>query len=76
MSRTDELIDFVKSCALYHPDETPEWFLEELKHDGDDMDDAYDSFRVRYGSDADMDTIRAVCEEARRLLKDLGESKC
>ena len=37
------------------------------------MDDAYDSFRDRYGSDADTDTIRAVCEEARQLLKDLEE---
>ena len=70
---TDELIDFVKSCALYHPDETPEWFLEELEEDEDeDMDDAYDSFRDRYGSDADTDTVRSICEEARQLLKRWG----
>ena len=69
----DELINFVKSCALYHPDETPEWFFEELEEEDEDMDDAYDEFRDRYGSDADTDTIRAVCEEARQLLKDLEE---
>ncbi len=62
-----EAAEFLRSVV-------PEWFLEELKHDGDDMDDAYDSFRVRYGSDTDMDTMRAVCEEARQLLKDLGEN--
>jgi hypothetical protein len=67
---TTELIKFVKSCAEYHPDEIPEWFLEELEEEDEDMDDAYDSFRTRYGSDADTDTIREVCEEARRILKE------
>ena len=67
----DELINFVKSCAEYHPDEIPEWFLEELEEEDEDMDDAYDSFRTRYGSDADTDTIREVCEEARRILKEV-----
>ena len=68
----DELIDFVESCARYHPDETPEWFLEELEEEDEDMDDAYDLFRDRYGSDADTDTIREVCEKARQLLKRWG----
>lgn len=70
----NKLINFVKSCTEYHPDEIPEWFFEELEEEDEDMDDAYDSFRDRYGSDADTDTIRAVCEEARQLLKDLEEN--
>ena len=74
------LLNFVKSCTEYHPDETPEWYLEENDISYEDLDatehyealdNAHDSFRDEYGSDADTDTVRSICEDARQLLKDL-----
>ena len=65
------LLNFVKSCTEYHPDETPEWYLEENDISYEELDNAHDSFRDEYGSDADTDTLRSICEDARQLLKDL-----
>jgi len=78
----DELLNFVKACTEYHPDETPEWYLEEIGISYEDLDatehyealdNAHDSFRDEYGSGADTDVVRSICEGARQLLKDLED---
>ena len=77
-----ELLNFVKACTEYHPDETPAWFLEDYGHrfnyggegglEEFDADEAFDSYREDYGMCADTDTMRTICEGARQLLKDMG----
>ena len=64
------LIDFVRRCCVYHPDETPEWFYEEEGVSRVNAD-AFDMFRLRYGAVADCDVVRNVCEEARKIMEHL-----
>jgi len=74
------LLNFVISCIEVHPDETPSWFFEEHGHrfqyGGEDSleefdeDEAFEFYRDKYGH-LDTDTLRDICEGARKLLKDL-----
>ena len=70
MKDYEMLIDFVRRCCVYHPDETPSWFYEE-EGVSRVYADAFDMFRQRYGADADCDVVRDVCEEARKIMEHL-----
>ena len=35
-ARIAEVIDFLKVCSEYDPDDTPMWFLEELEEDDEE----------------------------------------
>lgn len=70
--RIAEVIDFIKVCTEYDPDDTPEWFLDELEEDDEEMEswEAHEAFRDRYGSDTDTDTVRHIYHRACRILQD------
>ena len=72
MKDYEMLIDFVRRCCVYHPDETPNWFYEEEEGVSRVNADAFDMFRQRYGADADCDVVRDVCEEARKIMEHIG----
>ena len=71
-ARIAEVIDFLKVCSEYDPDDTPMWFLAELEEDDEEMDswEAHSAFRDRYGSDTDTDTVRMIFHRACRILGD------
>ena len=71
-ARIAEVIDFLKVCSEYDPDDTPMWFLDELEEDDEEMEswEAHEAFRDRYGSDTDTDTVRHIYHTACRILGD------
>ena len=71
MKDYEMLINFVRRCCVYHPDETPEWYYLEIDPSEIDPDDIYDCFRDDYGSQTDCDVVRDVCEEARKIMEHL-----
>ena len=65
------LVDFIRRVCVYHPDETPSWFLEEEDLSEVDPDAVHECFRNDYGSQTDCDVVRDLCEEARLIIENL-----